>query len=168
MKLRLPFTVLILFVGTLLASCGNSKDIGDADAGEKAREIPFSSIGKGALFGGGQEGFDEVKTTLHVMRSQEEWETFKAQLNSVNTVTGAFKDQELDFESEMIIACIDRVRGSGGHEIIVDAIVENDTELQVNVRHVGPADMAASVLTQPFHIVRIVKSDKGIRLNPVE
>lgn len=126
------------------------------------QEIPFTSIGKAALFGGGQEGFDEVKTTLLTIRSAEDWEKLKAQLNSVNTVTGAFKDEKLDFESEMVLACIDRLRGSGGHEVIIESIVETETELKIHVKHRAPGDMAASVLTQPFHIVRVPKSGKTV------
>lgn len=152
------------FFAMMLFSCGTTKEIQEGESA-KAVEIPFNPIGKGALFGGGQEGFDEGKATMFVLRSMEEWEKFKAQMNSVNTVTGAFEDSDLDFESEMIVACIDRVRGSGGHEIKIESIFENSTELHVNVLHLGPGDMAASVLTQPFAIVRVAKSGKNVILN---
>lgn len=167
MKILIRTALFGLILGLTLFSCETSEMATQTQA-LTAEEIPFTSIGRGALFGGGQEGFDEVRTTLLTIRSPEDWEKLKAQMNSVNTVTGAFKDEKLDFESEMVLACIDRVRGSGGHEVLIESIVETATELEVHVIHKEPVDMAASVLTQPYHIVRVQKSGKTHILRLIE
>lgn len=142
-----------------VSSCGTTKEK-PVDKAPAQNEIPFTQIGRGALFGGGQEGFDEMNATVYILRSQEEWDDFKTRLNSANTVTGAFKEDDLDFENEMVVACVDRMRGSGGHEIVIESISESNTSLEIRVLHKAPGDMAASVLTQPFHVVRLPKSDK--------
>ena len=62
----------------------------------------------------------------------------------------------------MVIACVDRLRGSGGYAIAVDSILEDDSNLLLHIHYTGPGEMAATVLTQPFYIVRITKSDKTL------
>ncbi len=161
---RLPTFLLLALLAQMLFSCGSEKELTGNETTEGLKIIPFTTVGQGALFGGGQEGFNELEPTLIALRSAEEWAAFKAQMNSVNTVTGGFRDQEIDFESEMLVACIDKVRGSGGHEVRIDAIEESAADIQVRVLQVSPVDMAASVLTQPFHIVRIPKTDKNLKL----
>lgn len=161
MKYGVISMFLLFLPSAAFFSCGTSKNLEDEQI-EQPESIPFTTIAQGALFGGGQEGFDEEKTTLSVIRTADEWEKLKTQLNSVNVVTGGFKDGDLDFEREMVIACIDRLRGSGGHEIAVDSILEDDNRLLVNIHHNGPGETSATVLTQPFYIVRITKSDKTL------
>ncbi len=149
---------------TLLAACAVTKET----TSEQPAPVPFMQIAKGALFGGGQEGFRDNRPELHIIRSEGEWENFKNQMNSVNNVTASFKDQDLDFSEEMVLGCVDMLRGSGGHEVRIKDVVESTERITVYVQFVSPGDMAASVLTQPFHIVRIPASDKSVIMESME
>ena len=62
MKCGVISIFLLFLTGTALISCGTSKNLEDEQI-EQPESISFTTIGKGALFGGGQEGFDEVKTS---------------------------------------------------------------------------------------------------------
>ena len=62
----------------------------------------------------------------------------------------------------MIIVCIDKLRESGGYEISIVDILEDEEKMVIIIEHVSPSEMATSVLTQPFHVVKITKSEKKI------
>lgn len=129
---------------------------------EVSEALPFNTIGKGALFGGGQEGFLETAASLHVMKTEEEWKQFEAKMNSVNPVSGGFNEYLLDFEKEMFVAIVDKVRGSGGYEITVTEVSETPTKVIVWVKYSDPPEMAASVLTQPYYLIQIPTTTKQV------
>lgn len=161
MRLYLPIFHLFISLILIVTGCNTTKNI-EENIPESTQTVPFTAIGKGALFGGGQEGFSETETTVHVLRTEEEWSKFKAQLNSVNQITDGFKENELDFNTEMLVAIIDKVRGSGGYEIAISNVSETATKIVIAIKYSDPPEMAASVLTQPFQIIRIPTTTKPV------
>lgn len=150
-----------LFLGILLVglgACSTQEElIGNDD--DFPTLVSFETVGKGALFGGGQEGISEMS---EVIRTAEEWLKLKEKMNSVNMITKEFQDKTLDFEREMILVCFDKLRGSGGYEIEFADVQESKTEIIAIIRKKGPSEMAASVMTQPFHIIKIPGSAKKV------
>lgn len=154
MKRAFIFPFLVVWLCT---ACATGKKV-TGDNENQVQSLPFDLVAKGALFGGGQEGFNEQEITLLAIRTTQEWNDFKQKMDAVNHVSDAFQEEELDFNREMIIACVDRVRGSGGYEIRIKEIVENTGKLEVGIWYSGPPEMGASVLTQPYYIIRLARS----------
>jgi len=108
-------------------------------------------IAQGELYGNGQESI--TKQNL-VIRTQEEWDNLLNAMNSVNNVSNSFAETEIDFNSFMVIAVFDEVRGNSGCSINISNIIEYIDKIIVDV-HIVTATSGADVMNQPFYIVKI-------------
>lgn len=115
-------------------------------------------IAKGNLYGSGEE--DIPKQNL-VIQNQSDWDNLMAQMNKVNTVSDSFTETKIDFSKSTIIAIFANVKGSGGHKIELDISNTSENTL-VKVNHTAPKGNATSVMTQPYYIAKIPKSDLPI------
>mmetsp|Transcript_36040 Transcript_36040/g.39833 ORF Transcript_36040/g.39833 Transcript_36040/m.39833 type:complete len:202 (-) Transcript_36040:101-706(-) len=71
---------------------------------------------------------------------------------------------EVDFESDMVLGVFLGTQNSGGYDIEIKSIEENDSEISVKCETKGPlGGIVTCALTQPFHIVKISKSTKPVR-----
>ena len=122
-------------------------------------QVEFETIGKGSLYGAGEEGIEESNTLI---RSNDEWEALKNKMDAVNTVSQNFKEHEVNFAEYYLIACFDPVRPNGGYSMRIRDIVATQHQLEVLIERPEPKGMAISVLIQPYHIIRIPKTDKEI------
>jgi hypothetical protein len=77
------------------------------------------------------------------------------------TVFGILVKTEIDFSTYQIIAVFDKIHSSGTHKTDITAITEYTDKIIVNVSYFtishGP-----SVVTRPYHIVKIQRSNKKI------
>ena len=146
-----------------LVACSTPEELIGQDEGLRIL-VSFETVGKGALFGGGQEGLLEISD---VIRTEKEWLELKAKMNSINIITHDFQDRSLDFENEILLICFDKVRGSGSYEIEFVDVQESKNEIIAFVHKTGPSEMASSVMTQPFHIVKIPMSKKKVLFTPL-
>jgi len=108
-------------------------------------------IAQGELYGNGQESI--TKQNL-VIRTQEEWDNLLNAMNSVNNVSNSFAETEIDFNSYMVIAVFDEIRGNSGCSINISNIIEYIDKIVVDV-HIVTATSGADVMNQPFYIVKI-------------
>jgi hypothetical protein len=69
--------------------------------------------------------------------------------------------QKNDFEAFMILAVFDKTYGNGGHSIDIIKITEYDKRVVVTIDNVLKGGFT-SVMTQPYHLVKIRKTDKII------
>ncbi|MDX2359456.1 MAG: protease complex subunit PrcB family protein [Crocinitomicaceae bacterium] len=154
--------IIALALSSLLISCGSTKDITTAEVEHPAElsSVEFTTIVRNELSGAGEEGLVQ---SMIVVRTQEEWEALKEKMNKVNNETDAFETPEfVDFSSEMLIACFDRVRSTGGYDLHVNHITESTDTMNVFIELAIPAGAATSVLTQPYSIIKLTKTDKTI------
>ena len=124
-------------------------------------EEGFTSLTKGNLFGNGAEGFKKENI---VISSKEEWRSFLSKMDTTNKVSKAFENA-IDFSKEMVLVCMDKVRNSGGFSVeIMEAVKEADT-LLIKVQSKGPKPMAmvTAVMIQPYHIIKIKKTNRRIK-----
>lgn len=124
----------------------------------KMKHIDTVLISKGNLYGSGSEGF--TKQNL-VIENQNDWEALMHKINAVNNVSDSFTETKIDFSKSTIIAIFDKVKGSGGHKIELDISKTSENTL-VKVSHIAPTGNASSVMTQPYYIVKIPKTDSPI------
>jgi len=115
------------------------------------RVITSILIAQSELYGNGQEGI--TKQNL-VIRTQEEWDDLLNAMNSVNNVSNSFAETEIDFNSFMVIAVFDEVRGNSGCSINISNIIEYIDKIVVDV-HIVTTTSGADVMNQPYYIVKI-------------
>lgn len=112
-------------------------------------------IGKGNLYGSGAEG---LKKQNLVITSSEEWKDLLNKMNSVNSVSDSFSETYIDFSKYSVIAVFDEVKNSGGHGLNL-VIQESKDKILVEVLRKSPEGIATSLMTQPYYVVKIPKSD---------
>jgi hypothetical protein len=157
--------VLNTLIGLLfLVSCGVSKDT-DAvieNVQETVKSISFELVGKGNLGGAGEEGIFESNV---IVQTRAEWDALISKMDATNIESKHFEIQDIDFGSSTVLACFDKVQGTGGHSIKIYEIIEGHQELSVHIKKSAPNEMATSVMTQPYYIVVIDKTTKKIVFN---
>lgn len=115
-------------------------------------------IGKGNLYGAGSEG---IRKQNLVISTLEAWKDLLNKMNAVNKVSESFLETDIDFSKYTVIAVFNEVKNTGGHSIELNFQKTSDKILVVVV-HKSPKDMATTVMTQPYYIVKILKSDLPI------
>lgn len=120
--------------------------------------IESTLIGKGDLFGDGSEGI--IKQNL-VITDQTTWESLITKMNSVNNTSDRFSETTINFSEYKIIAVFDDIKANGGHDLVLD-ITTNSGVMIVKITDIIPPGNATTVITQPFHIVKIANSDLPI------
>ena len=150
-----------MIAALVLSSCATTKEA-TIEAPLEHTPIAIKEIGNGALFGYGSEGFGEV--TSEIIQSQEEWQEFRLKLNKNNE---AQKDVSIDFEKRTVIGFFDAIRGSGGHSIEIVEVIETKEGLIAHYKCIQPEGDAIDVMTQPFYLISIPKTNKTIRFEKV-
>ena len=144
--------IIIILVITFI-SC-NSSDINI----NKAGNMDYSLIGQGQLHGSGDENIE--KSNL-VIKNSTSWNELIDKMNSVNNVSDKFTEIDIDFSRYTIIAIFDNIYGNGGHSIDIINVMENENEIIITVDKLLKGDDSL-VITQPFHIIKIPKTEKKI------
>jgi hypothetical protein len=128
------------------------------DAVDDPRIVPIL-VGEGSLYSSGREGFSKE---FSVIKTEQEWETLKTKLNSVNRVTDNFTETDIDFSLYQVLFVIDEVKGNGGWSIDITEIENQANQIVVTVTNLNKGN-ASSVITQPYQIVKIPVSDKEVQ-----
>lgn len=147
--MKTKISILIFIIG-LMTSCN--------DADLDLSLISFTEIEQENLYGNGQENI--IKQNLAISNSNS-WNELINKMNTVNDASEGFTETNIDFDNFMVIAVFDKVYGNGGHTIDVTKITENENEVIVSIENILKGG-ATSVMTQPYHIVKIPKTDKLI------
>lgn len=144
--LLLIFPVLLL----VFVSCSSNED-----TTENKTVISTQLIGKGDLIGNSLPQQNLVITT------SAEWTTLLAQLDSQNNVSAGFTETNINFNQFMVLAVFDETYGNGGHSIDIISVDEQPQNIVVDVDKLLTGDVT-TVVTQPYHIVKIQKSTKPV------
>lgn len=147
--------LVIIIVSVVAAGCPHKNN------GQSNQEMKMTTISMGVLHGAGQEGI--VKSNL-VIETADAWNELVAKLDIVNKVSAGFEELPIDFSKELVLACFDEVRNSGGFSVAMDSIKIENEQLKVFIKKKGPGptDMVTMSLTQPYHIVKVPKTNKEI------
>ena len=127
----------------------------------KNEEGGFTSLSKGNLFGAGSEGFKKENI---IISSKEGWKSFLSKVDTTNKVSETFENA-IDFSKEMVVVIVDKVRNSGGFSVEITEAVKEGNTLLIKVKTEGPKplDMVTQAIEQPYHIVKINKTNKEIK-----
>jgi len=128
----------------------------DNDGNTEAKTpIIVLQIGKGNLVG------NNVPQQNMVITTSAQWNTLLTTLDSVNNTSGSFTETNIDFNQFMIIAVFDQVFPNGGHSIDIITVDDNPQNITVDLERLLTGNVT-SVVTQPYHIVKIPKSTKPV------
>lgn len=109
-------------------------------------------------------GISEQKT---IYNESTNWNLLLNQIESYylplgdNYLAQHFSETNVDFTNYTVIAVFDKVYGNGGHSIDITNITEYENNIIVTVENLLTGN-ANSVVTQPYHIVKIPKATKPI------
>ena len=135
----------------LLTSCSNDNNSNQSD-------VSFSTVVQKDLSPSDQKPIAETKV---VITDAQAWNAFITKISVVNAESKYFIDTNIDFTKFQIIAVIDQKYLNGGHTIDITKIAENKNNIYVKVEKLHTGNIA-TVLTQPYHIVKIAKSSKKV------
>ena len=154
-----------LFSALFLVSCRSvESSIEYEEMEDKDHKLSF--IGQGVLYGAGKE---KIKESCVVIDNQEDWNKMMEKLNSgENNVTDNFERQGVNFEEEMILACFDKVRSTGGYTLEIAEAIETTENIEVQYCITPPQGSAITIMTQPYHIITIPASTKQVTFTKTE
>lgn len=144
--------ILVTFILLFALNCKSTQNQ------EKMSEEDITLIAKGNLYGSGEEGI--IAQNL-IINNEKDWQVLMAKMNSVNKVSDGFSESKVDFSKYLVIAVFDDVKTSGGHSLDVE-IKPNSKNIEVSISRNSPQGMATSIMTQPYYIVKITKSELPI------
>jgi hypothetical protein len=142
-----------------LQSCKTTEEVIVEQPADTLSNVYPLSIKEGAsgyLTGYGAEGIEEGGV---VINSLEEWNALTTKMNSVNK---AIKEQSIDFDRVTVLAYFDQIRSSGGYTIQIVTATKTGKKIQAKIKKASPEGDAIDIMTQPFHIVIIQKSDEKV------
>lgn len=98
-----------------------------------------------------------------VIRTPVEWAALWARHAGLSVVPPA-----VDFSTEMIIAVFAGERPTSGYEVEITRVLSTDQGLRVTYQeHAPPAGtLVRPVLTTPFHVIRLPRSEKPVHMLP--
>ncbi len=91
----------------------------------------------------------------------------QSRYDSLLNESGLACEHPVDFGSEMVLAVFMGRHNSGGYSINVVSAVENESSIDVVVRKTRPAkgSYRSTVITHPYHIVKLARSEKKVKFN---
>ncbi|MDQ8142569.1 protease complex subunit PrcB family protein [Chryseobacterium sp. CFS15] len=154
MKKHLLLLLCSIFFVTI--SCRNNHD---DEPLENKNQINFQLIGKGNLTG----NYAAQQNT--VITNATQWNNFLSQIDGQNNHPSAgFTETNIDFNQFMVIVVIDAVYPNGGHSVDIMTVDENPQNIEIDVEKLLQGNVT-TVVTQPYHIVKIPKILKPVIFN---
>ena len=122
---------------------------------EERKVIQPVQIAQGNLYGSGRENIPKQDI---VISASAEWASLLEVMNlySYNRVV---EETEVDFTQHIVIAIFEEVKSNGGWSIDITDVSEYADKIVVTVSNLKTGDLT-SVITQPFHIVKIPATKK--------
>ena len=121
-------------------------------------EIPFSVIAQYFQWASAITKAYGYKNVNFVITNNTDWNYL------LNKKIVRSSETDIDFSEYRIIAVFDRVHGNGGWSIDITKILEFSDKIVVFVCNLETGN-ATSVITDPYHIVKIPYSEKRVMFN---
>ncbi|GGD20977.1 hypothetical protein [Flavobacterium orientale] len=147
--------IVLIFVAVFsFVSCSNNDDKPFIPI-----NIEFDVIGSGNLVAPVSV---DISPGNYVMNNESDWIELLNKMNSVNSdTTSSFTTTNINFQTHVIIAVFDELRGNPGWLIEIESIIENENNIVIDVINLNPGSIQ-SAMRQPYQIVRIPITNKPI------
>lgn len=111
----------------------------------------------------GTSGHEEAQN--YVIKDKVGWETLWEKIFAGSSEKPSLP--EIDFERRTILAVFQGTQPTSFYEIVIKEIVESENALEVRVRAFSPGKHCGvlGILTRPFHIIEIQKTEKEVVFN---
>lgn len=155
---------MIVILGVVAAGAGlyingNKSDIDSFEKSQKSNnvignEIKFTELNKGYNNAIGER-------RQMVIKNSADWADLWTEMFPTQMIA------PIPLNDDMIIAVFMGEKNSGGYEIKITKILEDDDSLNVFVDEISPGKNCATTqaLTQPYHVVQLEKSEKRVEFN---
>jgi len=154
----------IAILSMVLINCGNddnnvvNNDNNNDPTTFEPQNIEFINISKGQYLYY-DEGNQEIQNI--VFTNSDDWESFLDEIRSVLDYS-----DEIDFTIYQVIATIDISRPSIGWDIEITDITELENNIEVMIMSTeDESGHLLTIMTQPYHIVKILKTDTDKPIN---
>jgi len=134
----------------LLAGCNNDNEH------SKQSTVEFSVVAQGNP---SPSQTQNISKSNLVIKDTESWNSLLSKMSTYET--SRFSENNIDFTNYQIIVVFDQVYSNGGHSIDITKITEDYYSVFVKVEKLNKGN-DATVVTQPYHIVKIAKTTKNI------
>lgn len=141
-------SAVLLLVGAFMV-------LGGCEENEYYKALDFTLIGKGNVSGSGAENLNKQNV---VITDSIQWQHLLSEMDSHRRVSSSLTETNIDFDKFQLIVIIDSVRPNLC-EINIKSITENKSDISVCIEKTS---YDATVVTQPFCIVKIGKTNKNI------
>ena len=142
--------LILIFISIfMLISCNND------DNNDDTQNVNPTLIGKGNLMG--SEG---IPSQNIVIDNDVSWNAVISLIDQYR-IEQLFTSTNVDFTQDQLIAVFDNTHENEGHTINITDITENNTNIVVTIE-TSYTPTFLPVMIQPFHIVKIPKSNKPV------
>lgn len=141
----------------LIVSCSKS------DESEDLIALDILTIGKGNLYGNGQEGINQQNI---VINDSSSWLDLLNQMDSVDNISNEFIETSIDFTTYRVVAVFGDLKTTDGHIIDINVIV-NPMNIVLDIDTYITEGNTLPVITQPFHIIKIPLNDLPVIFNNI-
>ena len=101
-----------------------------------------------------------------IIKTLAEWKLLLSKMNSDDQNTCKLATADLNFDAYSIVAVIDEVKGSTGYVVTITNVVEHTEKLIITIKYTTLNNPTSGPMnTQPFHIIKIHKTNKPIEFN---
>lgn len=149
--MKAQFLTLLFIASGILMGCNN-------DDNSNTIKVESTLIAKDNLFGNGNEGISKENM---VITNTGTWNELITKMNTTNNVSNSFSEIDIDFSKYVVIAVFDEIKANGGHSLELN-IFSNTENIIVKITDLAPQGNATTVITQPYHIVKILKTNSPI------
>ena len=118
--------------------------------------IGFTEIAKGYI-----AGKQNIPESCTLINNAVEWKDLITQMDLSMNVLAEINEQDIDFENYSVVALFLEVKGSIW-EVQIDEMMEFEHEIQLSTSEI---QSFLSAISQPYHIVKIPKTEKNLVLN---
>ena len=129
--------------------------LGGCEENKYPKALKFTVIGEGNVSGSGEENLNKQNV---VITDSIQWQRLLSEMDSHRNVSSSLTETNIDFDKFQLIVVIDSIRPNLC-EINIKSITENKSDISVCIEKTS---YDATVVTQPFCIVKIGKTNKNI------
>lgn len=147
MKKNIVILLLIVFA----FGCSSDEEL---ETGNVEHEL----IGKGSLYGDGEEGISKENL---IIEDQDSWITLINKMDTSNVVSDSFTETDVDFTEFVIIAVFDEIKFNDGYNLDLEITTDSESVFVKSIDGFTNGNLAL-VIIQPYNIIKIPKTDLSI------
>jgi hypothetical protein len=117
--------------------------------------IDYTLISQDNLYGSGNESIDPQNM---IIDNELSWTLLLSKMNSNTNVSDQFTEVDIDFTKYNVLAFFDEIRPNGGFSVDLNFSIKGEKIIAEVVKS-SPEGNATTVITQPYIIVKIEKSN---------